>query len=819
MKNFTRWVSRVTAVALFFSMFFTFRSYAQCPEPFIENHADWDWESYDCQYWQANITNVGITDTRSPFFNPPTTELFNITNQGDYTKAEGWELVKRDFGVIGQSIKFPWFILYNKYRGLLRLYFFNNSQQPFNNALVTLEHTNTEGPGLLALAEDQLDAPNAYQAYTTNDNILVAAGLPIGQSQWVVADFRMVFDPNIDIAKYTDDALFFQVYGESNSTIMLDGTSTSITSPYSFSGSRSALITDPAADAKEFVATTKKFATSVAGLPYKDATNLLASKWVDNYIEQGVPLGREGFWGKVTGQIYTGLKPSKTYFENEATVEKNLNELLGKVSSAAKLFGGAVGVVGTVIGILWPDPAKPNTPQVFAPTITRSTETISGTINTTSQLFFITLKVPGTQHTDNDPNSLDDFSDQNMPYYDCPLGVVNLKVTPQLNRITYNRFWGYEVKEEDLFMGIEYEPLTLNSSSYQGKDQLEVMVNGSSDLEIVEAQVALVATTPSANGINLGFHENLDEYPGYITWESRIQDPMLMDLEAGRLVLSDTYLTPTSSFRVKSVRTSFVDPSCYQDLSMTVPANWPVYLRLVVVMKKKGASEEDRGFVYMADYKTAMTDGGTPDNTDYQTIGSQQLTLPPFSNHTLLPQSFESDRTVTIANTDEEANKTITTQGTITMTSTALKTYRAGTRVTLSDGFTVAPGANFLATTDYGYVWNCTDYLLTELSYVCGYNIRGNREFANVRGEIEEFLNDGFYLYPNPSSGVVNLKFDAQQAGELIILNLDGKTVLRESWPQGKGSLELNTGDWKPGLYVVVLTTEEHTYRQKLIVQ
>ena len=56
---------------------------------------------------------------------PAAAEL-NISGDRDILPSQGWVLVVRDFGSGGAPpTSLPYFILYNKYRGLLRLFYWS----------------------------------------------------------------------------------------------------------------------------------------------------------------------------------------------------------------------------------------------------------------------------------------------------------------------------------------------------------------------------------------------------------------------------------------------------------------------------------------------------------------------------------------------------------------------------------------------------------------------------------------------------------------------------------------------------------------------
>ena len=51
-------------------------------------------------------------------------DIDDINMGEDYSPTEGWVLLKKDFGCSGGGIDYPYFILYNKYRGVIRLFMY-----------------------------------------------------------------------------------------------------------------------------------------------------------------------------------------------------------------------------------------------------------------------------------------------------------------------------------------------------------------------------------------------------------------------------------------------------------------------------------------------------------------------------------------------------------------------------------------------------------------------------------------------------------------------------------------------------------------------
>lgn len=65
-------------------------------------------------------------------------------------------------------------------------------------------------------------------------------------------------------------------------------------------------------------------------------------------------------------------------------------------------------------------------------------------------------------------------------------------------------------------------------------------------------------------------------------------------------------------------------------------------------------------------------------------------------------------------------------------------------------------------------------------------------------------------IYPNPANGWVKIEFDeAQQASKLRVCDNTGKTITSLEIQKGQGFTELDTADWKAGIYYVSLSDGE----------
>ncbi len=103
----------------------------------------WDWTlpantATEPNNWNARVSNGGsngVLSMGSPFVSGGTNEVNDLVFTQDYKPNQGWLLLYKDFGFIDPANinnipaknDVPVFMLYNKYRSLIRLYIFANN--------------------------------------------------------------------------------------------------------------------------------------------------------------------------------------------------------------------------------------------------------------------------------------------------------------------------------------------------------------------------------------------------------------------------------------------------------------------------------------------------------------------------------------------------------------------------------------------------------------------------------------------------------------------------------------------------------------------
>lgn len=141
----------------------------------------------------------------------------------DYKSSDGWVMVYNLFN----TTTFPvpgYFILYNKYRGLLRMYFYLPSATPVPSNYMTYNlslggSTPTTSSTLNFAGNDIVDVSKNLQASSQIQPYQI-----VSTGCWYAAQFEIAYDPNIITTNYSAVNLLWQINSTNVSSITLDGT-------------------------------------------------------------------------------------------------------------------------------------------------------------------------------------------------------------------------------------------------------------------------------------------------------------------------------------------------------------------------------------------------------------------------------------------------------------------------------------------------------------------------------------------------------------------------------------------------------------------
>ncbi|MGI4735939.1 MAG: hypothetical protein ACRYG7_12255 [Janthinobacterium lividum] len=163
--------------------------------------------AFDLDNAQYLPTPAGSPQVLAPWA-PTASRAFSDDMRDDHKQAEGWAVV---YSAFSRSASFsnPYIVLYNKYRGLLRLYYYAAAGAPTlhdHNALVStvkLEGGLGNTSPLLSFADQAVVDPSTNSALASS-----LEPQALGDPTWYATQIELAYDPNI--AKFSATSLYLR---------------------------------------------------------------------------------------------------------------------------------------------------------------------------------------------------------------------------------------------------------------------------------------------------------------------------------------------------------------------------------------------------------------------------------------------------------------------------------------------------------------------------------------------------------------------------------------------------------------------------------
>ncbi|TGE20608.1 T9SS type A sorting domain-containing protein [Hymenobacter aquaticus] len=595
----------------------------------VSGQPNWNWEVdlYDPNYrktWSAYTYSSAVGSNSSVVMGAPwntnsTEQLAQIAATRDYTKAKGWQLLRVNFGCAAAE-EHPWFVLYNKYTGVIRVYIWLNNVNNMNQgAMISLKQSGFRITALGSNANVLRRAPDSYLTTSPNPDtdyvsVLVTTA---GSVKWASADFQTTLDPNVGNSAYTGSELVFQIHAIQKSTVDLAGQFKFTTEEATPALAGAPTPTPNVARGSTFVADSKKVIANVnSGL--KGAQKVLGQ------INSGA-LEVKKFVAKGASTDATGRPNLKQYVLDLATTVADLttppngnasgSAIQSILKKALKVGSGvasaipALSFLGPVLGIMFPSDDETAAKSIpFTPTISTGEMSLKGTIETITSQNTLRIQTPGTVHND--------AVRPTLPYYNCPLGVFNISNTPVLLKsaprtVLLER--GYYDEYDDWNRQWYQQPFTTNMDLvvYKLNNDLNPVFNASAGVTPLSVQGALVfrrhnRPSDSRNGDYGTAATDLlaDPYTYYDyamnTHVTSSSNPMLQQFEAGNLTVN------TMNASSIEFQTPFVNVNCLKGVTAQVPADVSVFVRVRAMFTRNDAPSEPP-IVLVYDYAVQET--------------------------------------------------------------------------------------------------------------------------------------------------------------------------------------------------------------------
>lgn len=772
-------------------------------------NSNWNWELADktdptyCSMWYAVTDNSGNeTPMGSPFVDASTPKLYQISQSQDYTHAKGWELLTRNFGC-SKVVGYPYFVLYNRYSGLMRIFVYQPVNQPqYSGITVQITPVQDPYPATTAMGDPIQAAPDQFQNTGSTSTIgarVIAVSEPSGSGGWSVAEFDPAFDPNINNSIYSGAALQFAVYGVVTYGLQAKIGGTTISgsqsnlnySPKTAPSSNSSGLTTFTADGEQF-ATFGKDISDLMTSVNKTASGVVASPKVQPPVTDTL------------SAVYQLLKQMQKTQAATSSVS-SFSSYVSSLSTFLNDAGGVFKVAGAIIGLFT---SGKNTPAA-APVYTTYNLTLTGTLTAQYMSEAFIVRVPGTVQTNNN----------NGTYYQCPLGIVNINVTPTADTVQYNR------KKQWYDYGQYFTEYEIPYTSYKITNDLPVTFYDGAGLKLVSVQAALMAKMlPGSDGKQTFNPLAPEMVVGTSPVNNYTPNWMAPDFSAGRLQFD---FFDTSSAGLHIFQTPFVNLQCVNGLSITVPSATNVYLRIKAVLQNKN-DPDNTPILYQQDFKIACNKGSL-DAITRTNLDDFEFQIPPYANYTVSPTGTAdrllSNTTISSATAYEGDNSL--TASNVTISGAGQVVFQAGYVIYLKTGFTAGPGTNFQAVLDrYGYTTACGTLQETafESPYDC-YNASITALAKKPGGDstsgsaFQNSIDSAVNVYPIPTATQLTITgLAALGQATLTVLDQTGKSLFVVEKSDESPNAVLNVGNLPGGVYYVEIRGAAAVVTRKFIV-
>lgn len=447
-----------------------------------------DWMVDQYQWWHegSNVDPDFFCNVRNPFdalnHDINVDRLYNSNPLlRDNRPENGWELMLFNFGIriddgTVDNVSHPYIVLYNKWRGVLRVFYYLREPN-FNEDydLVSLRLSFEDG------TEDKQSAnlnhfeevAKPIDLFVKDQNQQTSNQLDNGitnvndcTGMWMYADFVMAYDPCV--CEYTYDRLQIDVMATNIASISLTGDLTT----------------------NEATKTAPNNGQANTGSGHKAAyktvisSGIKAGKSAKTFYKSG------GDWVSFAAGIAGKIPPEK-----DVEITKYV-----KLAKGVPYLGAAIGLVDFFLF----QEDKDDKPKAQAVSF-NATVNITGTIEDNASPGAVLFHVPGS-----DFYNISNLKEDQVPLYDEPMGVVSLLKTPKIEYSHIQTRLKYMPNGNTQVLPTHVNSLLPVVTEYKVVDDLELVINPSSELELVDAKASIVLTYNSDQSSIKEFENNLD---------------------------------------------------------------------------------------------------------------------------------------------------------------------------------------------------------------------------------------------------------------------------------------------------------------------
>ncbi|TAE72625.1 MAG: T9SS C-terminal target domain-containing protein [Bacteroidetes bacterium] len=787
-------------------------------------------ESWKAREWEVNvktdevysvingINNRILRYFPSPFYlneypqypNNPSLARLNLDiaqkpDNLDGHSEDGWLLLYKEIGTSTTGHERPLFVFYNKNKAIMRVFWLLGTRpETYNKVQVELGYNGVTYRSNL-LSAYQMPLP-ALEKGMKSDATLKVANMYINQNYspyWTYAEFPMIYDPCG--CEYETGHIYLTLKGIKTYDINL----TIKSQPYSS--------------------------------PSQNATPKAENGFMDFFTEASkvykVTTGLAGTIGELNGGI-------KKTFGESVSLLTNAQSDLNTFGSWLNLIPQVGGVVNSFISIVdYFSGGGNQKKQATAPTqiVIMNDLVGTGTMTTELPLWQTSIQTPGAKHIS---------TTSNMPYYDNPLGIMNIVNTPKVQwTVGSPNIATYKVKISNDIKFVVNPYLNIDLSKSEIKMSLEVDIKGDyfSDMN----------HTLYSNGPYVG--TNMDRV-GRTT--------------NGRYLLSSAYNPINCDVKQKEWYIAYTNlPPPYSSDPYVIKnrADPKLSLKIVARLKKYGSNDPATDIVYIAKYAV-----------EEEYIVVNYFTNPPLSSYPITafyttnpPLEFGDNPDIDNINL-QVSNALPPSISVIEKISINHLVYgnhdwKSGNSIELNPGAEISSQnlhwrhcwEDLFWWNWYSpdWVWVCNDhYMYQEANvllsidtilqgscypaqlpvqltkeeirafcknqagspyYATHYSRPLPTEEAAAEGKVSE---NKLYIYPNPASDMVTFAYELEKItqSKVYVTDMMGNKIAEYTQfttkEEGKYEVVANVSTWANGIYLVILETNGEKIVKKLVV-
>jgi len=258
----------------------------------------------------------------------------------DYKSIDGWELVYNTFRTALPAPDRWYFVLYNRYRGLLRMYYYIPSTANFINSsnithTLAIEGTYAASSPMMNFAGQDIIDVNTKSAFAST-----IEQWQVAPATWYAIQYEIVYDPNMSVQNFntfnfnwairssqiTDVNINGTASGTLTGTIALPGTNFTISPSFSIDGSNN------------------KSTITVNGSSDADKLKPTLGQTIVNNIKTAITSGLQGLVKNILGGLF---KKSSTTPEENVNLKLNANiALKGTLTSSFLITAPSFAIPG-----------------------------------------------------------------------------------------------------------------------------------------------------------------------------------------------------------------------------------------------------------------------------------------------------------------------------------------------------------------------------------------------------------------------------------------------------------------------------------------